>query len=104
MSSAENEVVSANHGLVAVFWKEVAASADCKVRPKNMPANKDDALVARTDPALDEIRYGSAHHDGKSIADINGLNVHLSDKFQVQFLEYNRLRLRSPSLRKAIVR
>ena len=28
-------------------------------------------------------------HEGKSIADINGLNVHLSSKFQVQFLEDN---------------
>ena len=43
----------------------------------------------RIDPELDEIRYGGTQHDGKSVADINGLNVHLSSKFQVQFLEDN---------------
>ena len=72
-----------------VFWKEVAVSADRKVRPKNKPAHKDETLIARVDPALDEIRYGGTQHDEKSVADINGLNLHLSEKFQVQFLEDN---------------
>ena len=62
-------------------------SADRKVRPKNKFTPKDEPLIARIDPELDEIRYGGIQHDGKSTADINGLNVHLSSKFQIQFLE-----------------
>ena len=99
MSSAESEVVSANHGVRAqglpslspwqFLWKEVVVSASRRVRPKNKLIPKDDSLVARIDPELDEIRYGGTQHDGKSVADINGLNVHLSSKFQVQFLEDN---------------
>ena len=58
-------------------------------RPKSKPAPKDEALVARIDPELDEIQYGGTQHDGKSVADTNGLNVHLWEKFQVQFLEDN---------------
>ena len=92
MSSTESEVVSANQGLPSLslwqlLWKEVVVSADRKVRPKSKRAPEDERLVARIDPELDEIRYGGTHHDGKSVADINGLNVHLSEKFQVQFLE-----------------
>ena len=64
-------------------------SADRKVRPKKKLTPKDESLIARIDPELDEIRYGGAQHDGKSVADINGLNVHLSSKFQAQFLEDN---------------
>ena len=71
------------------LWKEVFVSADRKVRPKNKFNPPDEALVARIDPELDEIRYGDTQHEGKSIPDINGLNVHLSSKFQVQFLEDN---------------
>ena len=55
-------------------------SADRKVRPKNKPAPKDETLVARNDPELDEIRYGGTQLDGKLVADINGLNVHLFGK------------------------
>ena len=99
MSSTESEVVSANHGVRAqglpslslwqVLWKEVVVSADRKVRPKNKLNPKDETVVARIDPELDEIRCGDTQHDGKSVADINGVNVHLSSKFQVQFLEDN---------------
>ena len=64
-------------------------SADRKVRPKNKLNPKDETVVARIDPELDEIRYGDTQRDGKSVADINGLNFHLSSKFQVQFLEDN---------------
>ena len=64
-------------------------SADRRVRPKNKLNRSDETLVARIDPQLDEIRYGDTQHDGKSVADINGLNVHLSSKFQIQFLEDN---------------
>ena len=63
-------------------------SADRKVRSKNKPAHQE-TLVARIDPELDEIRYGGTQHDGKSVADVSWLNVHLSEKFQVQFLEDN---------------
>ena len=52
-------------------------SADRKVRPKSKLNPRDETLVARIDPELDEIRYGDTQHDGKPIADINGLNVHL---------------------------
>ena len=99
MSSTESEVVSANHGIRAqglpglslwqFLWKEVVVSADRKVRPKSKPAPKDEGFVARIDPELDEIRYGGTQHDGTSVADINGLNLHLSEQFQVQFLEDN---------------
>ena len=70
-------------------------SADCKVRPKNKFTPRDESLTARIDPELDEIRYGGTQQDGKSIADINGLNVHLSNKFQVQFLEDNQATITS---------
>ena len=99
MSSTESEVVSANHGVRAqglpslslwqFLWKEVVVSADRKVRPKNKFNPHDEALVARIESELDKIRYGDTQHEGKSIADVNGLNVHLSSKFQVQFLEDN---------------
>ena len=68
MSSTESEVVSANHGVRAqglpslslrqFLWKEVVVSADRKVRPKNKFNPHDEALVARIDSELDEIRYG----------------------------------------------
>ena len=45
--------------------------------------------MARIDPELDEIRYGESSHEGRSVAVINGLDVHLSDKFKVQVLEDN---------------
>ena len=48
-------------------------SAGRKVQP-NTPT--DDAWIARIDPELGE-------------ANSNGLNVHLLDKFQVQFLDDN---------------
>ena len=99
MSSTESEVASANHGIRAqglpslslwqFLWKEVAVSTDRKVRPKNKPAHKDETLVTRIDPELDEIPYGSTQHAGKAAADVNGLNVHISEKFQVQFFEDN---------------
>ena len=50
---------------------------------------RDDTIIARIDPELDEIRYGECRPDGKTVSDINGLNVALSDKFQVQFMEDN---------------
>ena len=36
---------------------------------------------------LDEIRYGELKQEGRSVADLNGLNVALSDKIQLQFME-----------------
>ena len=50
---------------------------------------RDDTIIARIDPELDEIRYGECRPDGKTVSDINGLNVALSNKFQVQFMEDN---------------
>ena len=72
-------MISANHGVRAqglprlslgsFLWKQVQAKpADRKVRPK----------IARVDPEL-----------GKIVANIHGLDVALSDKFQVQFMEDN---------------
>ena len=55
-------------------------SADRKVRLKSKLAPKDEGLVARVDPELDEIQYGGTQHDGKSVADVNWLNVHLFGK------------------------
>ena len=49
---------------------------------------KIDGVVARVDPELDEIRYGE-NSGGRTIANLQGLNVGLSDKFQIQFLEDN---------------
>ena len=99
MSSTESEVISANHGVRAqglpslslwsFLWKQVQAKpADRKVRPKPSP-QRDQDIIARIDPELDDIRYGESNHPGKSVADIQGLNVALSDKFQVQFMEDN---------------
>ena len=36
---------------------------------------------------LDETRYGELKQEGRSVADLNGLNVALSDKIQLQFME-----------------
>ena len=99
-SSTESEVVAANHGIRAqglpslslwcYLWKEVQANtAGRKTRPPAELPKGTDTIVARTDPELDEIRYGESSHEGRSVADINGLDVHLSDKFKVQVLEDN---------------
>ena len=99
-SSTESEVVAANHGIRAqglpslslwcYLWKEVQANtAGRKTRPPAELPKGTDTIVARIDPELDEIRYGESSHEGRSVADINGLDVHLSDKFKVQVLEDN---------------
>ena len=94
MSSTESEVVSANHGwhMSSRTSKPLAVAilmeGSCCVRRPQGQA-KEQVSSARADPELDEIRYGGAQHDGKSVADINGFNVHLSEKFKVQFLEDN---------------
>ena len=86
MSSTESEVISANHGVRAqgfqfpslspwsFLWKQVEAKpADRKVRPKPSP-KRDQDIIARIDPKLDDIRYGECDHPGKSVSDIQGLN------------------------------
>ena len=99
MSSTESEVVSANHGVRAqglpslslwiFLWRQVEIDpANHKVRPKTPCPVKIDGVVARVDPELDEIRYGE-NSGGRTIANLQGLNVGLSDKFQIQFLEDN---------------
>ena len=65
-----------------------AKPADRKVRPKPSP-KRDPDIIARIVPELDDIRYGECDHPGKSVSDIQGLNVALSEKFQVQFMEDN---------------
>ena len=62
--------------------------ANHKARPKVPCPVKIDGVIARIDPELDEIRYG-ANPGGRSIANLQGLNVGLIDKFQIQFLEDN---------------
>ena len=99
MSSTESEVISANHGVRAqglpslslwtFLWKEVCVAKDGKVSSTKPFAPRDDTIIARIDPELDEIRYGECRPDGKTVSDINGLNVALSNKFQVQFMEDN---------------
>ena len=94
MSSTESEVVAANHGLRAeglpclslwyFLWR---GDAGRKAEPR---AEKGDAIVARIDPELDEIRCGTTRPDGLSIADINGLHVQLPRSFQVRHMEDNR--------------
>ena len=98
-SSTESEVVAANHGIRAqglpslslwmFLWKEVLIAADHKVRPKKPPTWTSNDVVARIDPEIDEIRYEDVLPDGRSVADLNGLQVHLSSKFSVQVLEDN---------------
>eukprot|EP00439_Symbiodinium_sp_Y106_P061891 s1696_g9.t1 len=62
--------------------------ANHQVRPKRPPPVKIDGVLARIDPELDEIRYGG-NPGGRSVANLQGLHVGLSDKFRVQFLEDN---------------
>ena len=99
MSSTESEVVSANHGVRAqglpslslwlFLWKHITVDpASRKARPKQKARFDTDDIVARIDPELDEIRYGG-NPEGRSVADLQGLNVALSDKFAVQVLEDN---------------
>ena len=98
-SSTESEVVAANHGVRAqgmpslslwsFLWKQVEIGPDKKVKPYDRP-DKDSSIVAKIDPELDEIRYGSSYPPkDKSVANIDHLRVHLSDKFKVQVLEDN---------------
>ena len=59
-----------------------------QTQPVVRPGRQPNYLKARTPlwqgstRNLDEIRYGESSHEGLSDADINGLDVHLSDKFQ----------------------
>ncbi|OLQ07056.1 hypothetical protein AK812_SmicGene9603 [Symbiodinium microadriaticum] len=65
--------------------------ASHKVRPKTTPPVRIDGILATADPELDEtdgIRY-SGFAGGRSVANLQDLNVGLTDKFQVQFLEDN---------------
>ena len=50
---------------------------------------RDQDVIARIDLELDDIRYGKCDHAGKTVSGIQVLNVALSDKFQVQFMEDN---------------
>ena len=99
MSSTESEVISANHGVRAqgipslslwmFLWRQVEVDpANHQVRPKRAPPVKIDGVLDRVDPELDEIRYGG-NPGGRSVANLQGLHVGLSDKFRVQFLEDN---------------
>ena len=93
MSSTESEVVAVNHGLRAeglpclslwyFLWR---GDASRKAEPR---AEKGYTIVARIDPELDEIRYGTSRPDGLSIADINGLRVQQPQSFQVRHMEDN---------------
>ena len=71
------------------LWKHVSVDpASRKARPKQKARFDTDDIVARIEPELDEIRYGG-NPAGRSVADLQGLNVALSDKFAVQVLEDN---------------
>ena len=76
--------------MVRMFlWQQVEIDpANHQVRPKRPPPVKIDGVLARIDPELDEIRYGG-NPGGRSVANLQGLHVGLSDKFRVQFLEDN---------------
>ena len=94
MSSTESDVVSASHGIRAqglpslslwcFLWGEIVC------RPTPQPRNPQEPIpiLTKFDPELDEIHYGGAAN-GKSVANLNSLNCHLSPKFQVQLMEDN---------------
>ena len=94
MSSTESEVVAANQSIRAqglpslslwsYLWNIDAASR--KARPRDDKGSKD--VVARIDPELDDIRYGD-NPEGRSVANINGLNVQLPKKFACRVMEDN---------------
>ena len=100
-SSTESEVVSANHGIRAqglpslslwcFLWKEiqVISSAGRKAEPTARNPQEPIPILTKFDPEIDEIRYGGADVGGRSVANLNSLNVHLSDKFKVQMMEDN---------------
>ena len=100
-SSTTSEVVSANHGIRAqglpslslwcFLWKEiqVISSAGRKAEPKARDPQEPIPFLTKFDPEIDEIRYGGADVGGRSVANLNSLNVHLSDKFKVQLMEDN---------------
>ena len=71
------------------LWKQVELGPNRQVKPYDDP-KLDQSIVARIDPELDEIRYGSSDPpQGKSVANVDHLRVHLSNKFKVQVLEDN---------------
>ena len=94
MSSTESEVISANQGIRAqglpslslwcFLWGEIV----CKPTPQPRNPQEPIPILTKFDPELDEIRYGGAAN-GRSVANLNSLNVHLSPKFKVQLLEDN---------------
>ena len=72
--------------LLSLWYFLWRGDAGRKAEPR---AEKGDAIVARIDPELDEIRYGTTRPDGLSIADINGLRIQLPRSFQVRHMEDN---------------
>ena len=94
MSSTESEVISTNQGIRAqglpslslwcFLWGEIV----CKPTPQPRNLQEPIPILTKFDPELDEIRYGGAAN-GRSVANLNSLNVHLSPKFKVQLLEDN---------------
>ena len=97
-SSTEAEVIAANQALRAEglptlslfcqlsrFGKEAHGYAQ---KAGKASFDVPDGIVARIDPELDEIRYGNVDA-GTSVANINALTVHLSDKWKVKLMEDN---------------
>ena len=60
----------------------------CKPMPQPRNPQEPIPILTKFDPELDEIRYGG-DANGRSVANLNSLNVHLSPKFKVQLLEDN---------------
>ena len=59
------------------------SSAGRKAEPKARNPQEPIPILTKFDPEIDEIRYGGADVGGMSVANLNSLNVHLSDKFKV---------------------
>ena len=82
-SSTEAEVIAASEALL--FGKEAHGYAQ---KAGKASLDVPDGIVARIGPELDEIRHGNVDA-GTSVAIINALTVHLSDKWKVKLMEDN---------------
>ena len=80
---------NASLSIWSFLWKQVQLGPDRQVKPYDNP-KLDQSIIARIDPELDEIRYGSSDPpQGKSVANVDHLRAHISNKFKVQVLEDN---------------
>ena len=95
ISSAEAEVVAANHSMRAegipmlALFEQLNLFQKLQGKPARDAAKPDsDAVFTRIDPKIDDIRNGNAD-TGCSVAEVNSLKASFPEFYQVKFMEDN---------------